>query len=71
MDQALLQQILDSLPAGVVVIIKLEDITADDSTEDQQQQSELGKDRIIYQGDPSMGGGVDQDAILMDNPTQT
>lgn len=50
MDQALLQQILDSLPSGVVVIIKLEDSIVD--------ENELGKDHIISEGDSVMGGGA-------------
>lgn len=49
MDQALLQQILDSLPSGVVVIIKLEDTLVD--------ENELGKDHIISEGESVMGGG--------------
>lgn len=69
MDQALLQQILDALPSGVVVIIKLEDCTV-------EEEGDLGKDKIISEGTSVMGGGggssgISPDSILMDNPAQT
>lgn len=65
MDLELLQQIFDALPSGVVVIIKLED-----SIVEEEKEGELGKDKIISEGESVMGGGGGSGSVPLDGILQ-
>lgn len=76
MENLDLAAILEAVAGPAVIIIKLGDVETPEEEAAPEEESDnwfeqAFWDAIMGGGDMTGGGGVDQDAILMDNPSQS